>query len=304
MRRRGVAGAAIGVELLLAVLAQAQVTLPPEQRGDMQARLSVRVAPYSTEPGLGDLTLTLTITGPETLEVEAPQLGDPTAAWGEERQPSTRTIEGGQATWRQIIRLKQRKKGVESVPDLSVRFRRDSGAEWEEAKWIDILKQMRDVFGPPRPPEESQSWLRRWGPMVAGGAAVLLLLLAWLAWRRRGQGQPPLSPEQWARRELDQIEETLLPPRGDAEAFHTQLSQIVRRYLAERHVPHALQQTTAEFLEAIRQTPGLPAEQQEQLRELFERCDLAKFARAHTPPEECRRSIELARALLQASGAA
>ena len=140
-------------------------------------------------------------------------------------------------------------------------------------------------------------WLHRQALTIAVGAAVLLVLAAWMMRRRRSE--PPLPAEQWALRELDRIEYTLIPPQGDAEAFHTQLSLVVRRYLAERYVPQALQQTTMEFLEAVRQVPQLPASQQEQLRELFERCDLAKFARASTPPEECRRSAELARQLVQ-----
>jgi hypothetical protein len=285
--------------LLLGSLVQAQYTFPPEKRDGMAAQLTVQAANKSVEPGVGAVTLTLTIEGPETLEVEEPQLGDPTAAWREERLPSTRTVRNYRATWSQVIRLKQSKKGVETLPDVSVRFRHGPQADWEEAKWIDILKQLRDVPGPPRPPEDEPSWLRRWGVIVAGGATVLLLLAAWMIWRRRSRPQPPLPPDQWALRELDRIESTLMPPQGDAEAFHTQLSHIVRRYLAERYVPHALQQTTTEFLEAVHQVPQLAVEQQEQLRDLFKRCDLAKFARASTPPEECRHTAELARELVQ-----
>ncbi|HEY7315748.1 MAG TPA: hypothetical protein VH643_40840 [Gemmataceae bacterium] len=301
---RWIGGAGSVAVLLFGALAQAQYTFPPEKHDDMEAQLTVQAANKTAEAGLGEVTLTLTVIGPETLEVEEPQLGDPTAAWKEERLTSARAVRNQRATWRQIIRLKQRKKGVETVPDLSVRFRSGPQAEWKEAKWIDILKQARDVFGPPRPPEDESSWLRRRGLTLAVGAAVLLVLAAWIVRRRRGRSEPPLPPDQWALREFDRIESTLTPPRGDAEAFHTQLSLVVRRYLAERYVPHALQQTTAEFLDAVRQVPQLPAEQQERLRDLFERCDLAKFARASTPPEECRRSAELARELVQTTTSA
>jgi hypothetical protein len=284
--------------LLLGSLAQGQYTFPPQKRGDMEAQLTVQAANSSAEPGVGEVTLTLTITGPQTLEVEEPQLGDPTAAWKEERRPSKRDVLHQRTTWSQVIRLKQNKKGIESVPDVSVRFRSGPQADWEEAKWIDILKQLRDVPGPPRSPEDESTWLRRQALPIAVGAAVLLVLAFWMM-RRRSRSEPSLRPEQWALREIDRIDYTLIPPQGDAEAFHTQLSLVVRRYLAERYVPHALEQTTTEFLDAVRQVPQLPAEQQEQMRDLFERCDLAKFARASTPPEECRRSAELARELVR-----
>jgi hypothetical protein len=297
--RWGRAAAGVAV-LLFGALLHAQYTFDPEKRGDMEAKLTVRAAERTAEQGLGAVTLTLTVKGPAPLEVEEPRLGDPTAAWKEERQACTQTIQGGRKTWRQVIHLKQNKKGVETVPDVSLRFRDGPSADWDEAKWVDILKQMRDGPRPPQPPEKKPSWLWRGGLAVALGLAAVLLA-TWMMKRRHGRQEPPLPPEQGALSELDRIERTLMPPQGDAEVFHTQLSHAVRRYLAERYVPHALQQTTAEFLEAVRQVPQLSAEQQERLRDLFERCDLAKFARASTPPEECQRTAELARELVRHS---
>jgi hypothetical protein len=296
MTSRGLCGGSCLAVLLLGSLVPAQDMFPPEVRGDMEARLTVRADDHTDEPGLGAVTLTLTVTGPDTLEVEAPHLGDPTAAWKEERPPHSRRVQDGRARWEQVIRLKQLKKGAETVPDVSVRFRDGPDAAWEEAKWVDILKQVRELPGPPAPAEAP--WPRRWGPVIAGGLVALLLVGTWAARRRRPEAPPP-PPGQVALREIERIEQTLLPPQGDAEAFHTQLSLAVRRYLAQRFGLHALEQTTAEFLEAVRQAPGVAAERQALLRELFERCDLAKFARAGTPPEECLRSAELARELVR-----
>jgi Domain of unknown function (DUF4381) len=283
--------------LLLGSLLSAQVTLP-QKRGEMEARLTVAVAPSTPQLGLGALTLTLTIEGPATLDVEEPHLHDVTASWKEERRPSTQTIEKARARWSQVIRLKQVKLGVEAPPDVSVRFRAGPDDTWEEAKWVDILKQMREGLSPPEPPAPSPSWLWRWRlPLVLG--LLILSLGAWLVWRWRGRPAPPLSPDQYALRELARIEETLRSAQGDAEVFHTQLSHIIRRYLAERFGLHAFEQTTAEFLETVRQVPQVSAEQQALLRDLFERCDLAKFARASTSPEECRRTAEMVRELVR-----
>ncbi len=284
--------------LLLGPLLHAQFTFdPPQMHGDMEAELTVAVAKQTPVPGLGAVTLTLTVKGPATLEVEEPQLGDATDAWMEARLPSTRIVEDQRTTWSQVIRLKQIKPGVVPVADVAVRFRDGPDATWGEARWVDIFKQVRDVPHPPAPPAQSSS-LRRWGLATILGLVGLALVGAWRMKRRRG-GPAPLSPEQYALRELEHMEQDLMPPRGDAEVFHTQLAQVVRRYLAERFALHALQQTTPEFLEAVRQTPALAAEWQERLREFFERCDLAKFARAAASPEECRRTLELARELVR-----
>lgn len=313
--------AAVLAGLQLASLLHAQFSyLPPRQHEDMEAVLKVEVAKKTPERGRGEATLTLTITGPATLDVEAPRLGDAAAAWKEERLDFTREVQGQRAIWKQAIRLQQVKPGPEPLADLSVRFRRGPDADWVEEKWIDILRYVRDAMQPQPPAEETPSWLRRWGFVLILATTGLLVLLAWVGKRRVVHRQAPLPPDQWALREIERIEKTLLPPVGDAEKYHTQMSYIVRRYLAERYGLHALQQTTAEFLETIRRPPqtidddlqpdayqgngldvhpSLTEEQLALLIELFERCDLAKFARARTAPEEFRRTAELARELVR-----
>jgi hypothetical protein len=285
--------------MLFASLLHAQFAYQARQFGDMEAQLTVQAANKATEPGLGAATLTLTVKGPDSLEVEPPHLSDATAAWKEERLTSTRVVQNKRATWSQVIRLKQSKKGIEALPDVSLRFRNGPDAPWEECKWVDILKHMRDPSGPAPATPEEPSWLRRWGVALVLAATALLVLLAWLTKRRRERRPAPQPPAQWALRELDRIERMLMPPHGEAEAYHTQLSYVLRRYLTERFGLHALQQTTAEFLDALRQAPLVSAEQQILLADFFQRCDLAKFARASTPAEECQRTAEMARELIR-----
>ncbi len=291
--------AAVLLGFLSAALLYAKFTFDPRQHKGMEATLTVEAAKQTPERGLGDVTLTLTIMGPPSLDVEEPRLGDAAAAWKEERLASTRTVEDQCAKWRQSIRLRQVKRGIEPVPDVTVRFRRGTDAEWIEEKWIDILRNVRDGSEAPQPEDEAPSWLRRWGFVLVLGATALLVLLAWVKKRRHVHRVAPLPPDRWALREIERIEKTLMPPQGEAETFHTQISFIVRRYLAERFGLHALQQTTAEFLESIRQVPQLSADEQALLTELFARCDLAKFARAGTSPEECQHTAELARNLVR-----
>jgi hypothetical protein len=269
-----------------------------EKRGDVEARLMVAAAKQTAVPGIGAVTLTLTIEGPATLEVEEPHLSDALDAWKEKRSPIRRVGKKERVTWSQVISLSQVKAGLVPVADVSVRFRSGPGQSWEEAKWIDILKQIRDVPSPPVPPVEATTWSQRWVLILVVGLVCLLAGGWWLWMRRRDRPAPPLPADQWALRELDRIERTLLPPHGEAEVYYTQLSQVIRRYLTERFGLHALEQTTVEFLEEVRLLPQLNAEQQATLREFFERCDLAKFARAGPPPEECRQTAELARTLV------
>lgn len=284
--------------LLFVSSLHAQFAFAPRKHQDMEAVLAVEAGMQTAERGLGNVTLTLTIVGPSTLDVEEPRLGDAAAAWKQERVSPT--IAGDKlAYWSQVIHLQQVRRGIEPVPDVTVRFRREPEAEWIEEKWIDIIRNTRDGAETPRPLQPEPSWLRRWGFVLVLAAAFLLILLAWLRKRWRFRPRALLSPDRWAIREIERIESSLLPPKGAAEAYHTQLSFVVRRYLAERFGLPALQQTTAEFLESIRKLPQLTAHEQALLAQLSARCDLAKFARAGTSPEECRRTAELARALLR-----
>lgn len=290
--------ASVPAGLLFAALVYGQFTYQA-QHEDMEAQLTVEVGKQTTERGLGEVTLTLTVKGPPDLDVEEPRLGDAAAAWKDERVTTTREIKGQRAVWSQVIRLKQVKRGIEPLPDVTVRFRRGPDADWIEENWIDILRNIQDRTETPPPEKEAPSWLRRWGFELILAATALLVLLAWLRKRRRVHPSAALPPEQWALKEIDSIERTLMPPQGKAEAYHTRISFVVRRYLAERFGLHALQQTTVEFLDAICQVPQLPAEEQALLTELFERCDLAKFARAGTSPDECQRTAEMARHLVR-----
>jgi hypothetical protein len=270
---------------------------PVLQRGGMAARLEVQVAPMGPGEGRASVWLRVVVEGPAGLEVGPVGLDDPTSAWKPWRWSSWAS-DGDRALWCESLRLDQLKEGHPTIPDVKVRFRDSPAGTWEGVEWIDILKTVRDIPDiepvPPAPP--APSW-KRYLQWLAVAAAVLLAA-AWALRRRLASKPAPLPPDRWALRELDRIERTTLPPAGEPDAFHTQVSNVVRRYLHERFGLRAPQQTTAEFL-ALSAPQQLPAAQQALLRDLFERCDLAKFARAGASPEECRRAATLARAFVQ-----
>jgi hypothetical protein len=297
-------GAAVMCLWLCGSLLLAEYTFKAQVHDDMEARLTAAAAQRTAKQGFAELTLSLTIEGPASLEVEPPRLGDAAAVWKDERSPIQRKLEGGRTSWHQAIRLKQVKPGIEPVADLTVRFRRGQEDDWAEAKWTNIFREIRELREPPPPePNGQPSWLWRGGMMILVLALAALVLTAWWS-KRRARRELPLPPEQWALREIDRLEFTMLPPKGEVESYHTQMSYVVRRYCSERFGGHALQQTTAEFLDELQRTSGMPAEQQMLLREWFQRCDLAKFARAGASSEECRRTAKLARELIRQTSSA
>ena len=261
----------------------------------MTARLTVHVADAGPQPGAALVLLTLRVTGGPLLQVEPATLADPVNAWEADRNEWC-TPTDGRVTWTQAIRLKQVKPGPAALPDVKVRFRDGPSAAWQEAEWVDLLKTARDAPPPELSPPAAAgpSWLP-W----AGLAAVVLALAA-VAWglRRRRSAQKVLPPDQWAMGELRRLESNGLTDRSSA-AYHTALSDVVRRYLTERFDLPATRRTTAEFLETVARTGRLSAEQQALLRDFLERCDLAKFAPVGASAEEGREAAALARALVE-----
>jgi hypothetical protein len=273
-------------------------SLESRQRGDMTARLNVRVLDRGPGPERGTVRFTLTVEGSATLAVQPVQLTDATSAWKVAQRASAWTPDGDRVVWTQSIWLEQVKPGVMQLPDAKVRFRESTSADWQEAEWTEILKTIRDIAPPEPVPPAPAPW-PRW-PWVAV-ALVLLIAVAWILRGRWAEKTAPLPPDQWALRELERIERTVLPPAGEVDVFHTQTSNVVRRYLQERFGLRAPQQTTAEFLATP--LPQLTAPQQDLLRDFFERCDLAKFARAGASSDDCRRATELARSFVQQTAA-
>jgi hypothetical protein len=268
------------------------VALPEQTRGDMTARLAIHVEGAGALPGAAVVRVTLSGRGRRSLQVEPPRLSDPLNAW-QVQTNEWAALERDRAKWTTVLLLRQTKPGSVALPDLKVRFRDGPDAAWQEAEWVDLLKTAREAPPPeflPRPAPAP------WLPWTAAAAAVLAVaVVVWRISRKRRTVRTP-PPEQWALRELDRLEGTA---KADAAAYHTALSDVVRRYLADRFGLPAPRRTTAEFLETVQKSGALSVESQTLLRDFLERCDLAKFAPVGASAEEGRQAARIARTLIE-----
>lgn len=284
--------------LVLAALVAGAATLPSQKRGAVEASLEVSVASESRRPGpgLGAVTYRVLLRGPAGLEAAPLRLEDAAEAWQVEAQTSAWAEQDAKAVEELTVRIKQIKTGNPPLPDVRVRFREGPGAAWDEVQWHEVLGRLRSVPAPGPPPEEpavpAWLWLAAGGVLVAG-----LVGTAWLLRRRRTR-PAEMSPAARALAELDRLEQTAMPPDAPQEGFYVQLTQIIRRYLAERFGLKALEQTTAELLAAARALPELSTHL-ELLRDFCDHCDLARFAGAVVRPEECLRALRAARTLVE-----
>ncbi len=218
----------------------------------------------------------------------------------------------GKERWGLTLRLNPRKDGKFELRPAPIEYTEGPDAVKHRVEWtpiplvitselasLDPKKELRDITPPEDPPPPPPSWVR-WLPWI-GIAAALAGLVAggWGLRRRFVKPTPPLTPHEWAAQELDRLAALHLPESGELERYHTLLSDIVRVYLEQRFSLPASQQTTVEFLETMRRSPQLTAAQQRLLRDFLERCDMAKFARAAPPPEECQAIADMARNFVQ-----
>ena len=282
--------------LLLAALSAGQpdaVDFPPQKRGDVTVELRITVPEEGAAPGQARLRLTLTFSGPETLEVQGPRLEDALAAWHVVRRASSWRKVGAGVAWSLSLQLEQIKPGQVPPPGVVVGVRASAAAAWQEVAWMEVLNDSRDVAPPDMlQPLPASPWPRRllWTALALLGGLALVVLILWL--RRRPRVALILSA---ADRALARLQPGALPP-GDrpAERF-AQAEGVVRDYLDEQFGLKTRQQTTREVLAAAAE---LPAEAHAALQELLARGEMVKFAGQAPSAQECERAVELARVVI------
>jgi len=141
-----------------------------------------------------------------------------------------------------------------------------------------------------------------------GLAGIWLGLSLLLRWRRRpeapaarlGELPPPRLAHEIALERLEQIVRDDLLRQGRTQEFFVRVSEAVREYLGNRYAFFALDLTTRELLEELRDrpTPGL---EHNRLEQLLVDADLVKFAKVRPGDETCSRTLNGAFELVQAT---
>ena len=96
-----------------------------------------------------------------------------------------------------------------------------------------------------------------------------------------------------ALKHLSELENAKVWQGGEIKKYHSELSEIVRRYTEERFQFIALELTTTEIIEELKNK--LNTEQLDNLRTLLQRADLAKFAKSKPIDTENKESMILAK---------
>jgi len=215
---------------------------------------------------------------------------------------------------RQIFGLRAFKVGSYILPALSVQWTREDGERitvgapqiFIEIKTVlDPASEKEDIadIKPPVSPPVDYKVLRR--PAAALGLLLFLAGVGYWFYRRRQatrQIMPP-APPSWevARAELTALQKRDLARAGDARTYCYELSEIFRRYLENRFLFPALEETTEEILASFRDAPVPHGRPQDIARRLLTEADQVKFAK-HLPTElQAEELLQSARAFIDAT---
>lgn len=151
---------------------------------------------------------------------------------------------------------------------------------------------------PPKKIENNPFAWSDWTPVIAGVILLALIFGAiyWLIVLKK-KGKPihirfrtikHIPPHEKAMAEIDTIKKTHLTISEDQKEYYTRLTDALRKYMEERFGFSAMEMTTSEIIDRLRQEDQ---QKVEELKELFETADLVKFARHETMINENDRNL-------------
>lgn len=180
----------------------------------------------------------------------------------------------------------------QTVPSFSVRVDPLAALPGDKPGEVRTLKE-------PQPP----TW--PWGSLallgaIAGAAlwVVFFVVGRLLIWRRRRRNQP-LPPRELALVALQVLAGAGYEQQGRLEEFYLQLTGIVRSFVAASLGVAALEATSGELAELLKNR-GVPSELVVRLHALLAHGDRVKFARFKPSAEEARTRLVEARELVEA----
>lgn len=143
-----------------------------------------------------------------------------------------------------------------------------------------------------KPPLEAPITFRELLPWLSAGlGSVLLILLALYVYRRWKKNQPLfrirprviLPPHVVAMNGLEKLKGKKLWQAGKIKDYYTELTDIIRNYIEERYDVMAIEMTTEEILQGLKNTDA-PKDSVDKLARTLELADLVKFAKEQPLP--------------------
>ena len=294
--------------------------------GGVSAQEAIRILSYQFDPDtitVGDpIQLRLRIETDENLHIYLDPIDGSELEHLEADEPQVKQIKSenpptGKAHYEVNYPLRAFTTGGHTLPPITIKYTSADGGSGSiqtpsylfEVRSVKPLNdtQMKGIKGPwPVPPNWFLYILIVFLVIIAVGALVVFYL--------RRQAKPlDLQPEAVAQcqsheiayEQLNRIEGMNWVAQGEMKIYHTEISHVIREYIAARYDIPALELTTQELLERL-QPEDIT---KDLLQQFFTNCDLVKFARysptkpeAHERLEEARRIVDKTKQLWMGEG--
>jgi hypothetical protein len=163
----------------------------------------------------------------------------------------------------------------------------------------DSLRALKEPLSIPFTLAEVLGALGVLAALVAGG----YILYRWYRRRKKAPVEPvaqgPAKPPHIiALEELGAVKARRLWQQGHAKEYHSEVTEVLRRYFEHRFGVRALEETTEEILTGLRGA-GLRENVLESVGGILRRADLVKFATYQPPPEEHEESMSASVSVVQ-----
>ncbi|MEI6433321.1 MAG: BatA domain-containing protein [Bacteroidota bacterium] len=161
---------------------------------------------------------------------------------------------------------------------------------------VDTTQAIKPIIGPLKVPITFREML----PWLLAGLAVILIVI-FIIWyiSKRKKKQPVLQfkakvvllPHETALQELEKLRTKKLWQSGKIKAYHSELTEILRKYIEDRFQIQALEQTSSEIIQNLQNNPVCPHTTLDRLNDLLVHADMVKFAKAQPVASENERSL-------------
>ncbi len=162
----------------------------------------------------------------------------------------------------------------------------------------DQAGDIRDIKPPIDPPKQYGQIILI-AVIILGALLLALFVFYYLKRRKEGKSliprkeQPPRPAHEIALEALEKLVQSDLLAVGKVKEYYIELSDIIRQYIGNRYFIYAMEMTTSQLLDEMR-NEGIDDEYIEMMREFLNNCDMVKFAKYIPSDDENQNTTQIA----------
>ena len=250
---------------------------------------------------IGDhVGITLKYTGPAKSQVMWPFLPDTILGHitiiGRGKIDTAYTPDKKSVTITQFLNLTCYDSGFYTIPSIPFRYRLlpDTTGQMATSSMlmlavhtvkVDTTQAIKPIIGPLSVPITFREML----PWIIGALVLVALIAAGIWYFRKRKKQEPifqlkpkvvLSPYEQALQDFEKLRLKKLWQSGKIKEYHSELTEILRRYIEDRFRVAALEQTSSEIMENLSDHADCPRAALDKLNRLMVMADMVKFAKS------------------------